>query len=117
MKVKFSETPREFDFNCPCNHNHVQRDYGEIQLDADDLISFVTSSGKKSDVVGKSWGLFVTQSTNSRLKKQGLRTAIIMDGWRREYVVVVDDEEGFWKYLKDEGYDLMMWLDEVKPEK
>ena len=119
MKIEIFETPREFSFTCPKNHTHIQRDYGEIYLEDGDLVSFVTASGKKSDVVGKSFGFFVTQSMNKRLAEQGLRTALIISQWNRHCVVVVDTDkmEDFWEYLEKEGYSFGNWLDEAKPEK
>lgn len=114
MKVVKTEPPRKFE----AGTQEVlvkQKECGRIWLEDNELVTFITKSGKEHDVVGKSWGFFATQSINKRLKEHGFRTALIVNQWNRHYVVLVDTEEmeAFWAYLEKEGYTFGHWMDEV----
>ena len=47
--------------------------YFSIQLDNNDLITFLTKDNKEWDVVKKNWGFYATPSINDRLFNQGFR--------------------------------------------
>jgi len=96
-------------------NNHIEiKDVGEIYLDPDEQITFVTSGGKRHDFVSKTWGFYVTPSINVRLKKEGFKTALVKNKQNRIYLKTVEKEkiDLFNKYCKDEKQTIIEWLDE-----
>jgi|ERR1044071_5279692 hypothetical protein len=91
-------------------------DCGEIHLDPDEQVSFVTSSGKRHDFAAKSWGFYVTPSVNGRLKKEGFKTALVRNSKGQYYVMVVEIERigEFESYVQQEKNVVLEWLDERK---
>lgn len=110
MKLEVKETPRSFTVK-----GHEVKDFGKIILDSDDMISFKTKSGKEYDFVAKDWGFYASPSINSRLKKEGFKTALVVNESNQLYVMVVDNDkiDEFKKYLKvNQNNRLISWLDE-----
>lgn len=89
-------------------------DCGRIQLDADEQVTFVTSSGKQHDFTAKAWGFYTTPSVNGRLKDQGFKTALVRNQGGRVYVMTVERErlDEFSAYITTEGMVVEEWLDE-----
>ena len=115
MKVLIKNTPREFEVS-----NITLKDYGKIELQANEMISFKTLSGKEYDFVAKEWGFYATPSINSRLKNEGFKTALVVNENNQLYIMAVEKEkiEEFKKYLRDDNQKLICWLDEwFKEEK
>ena len=72
MKYSLKKKARIFKVG---TNNHIEiKDVGEIYLDPDEQITFVTRDGKRHDFVSKTWGFYVTPSINVRLKKEGFKT-------------------------------------------
>lgn len=91
------------------------KDYGKIILDPDEMISFITVSGKELDITAKEWGFYATPSINSRLRKQGFKTALVENKHGRIYVMVVDMDRLnlFDEYCRKEGQFVREWLDMI----
>ncbi len=110
MKTEIKGSPREFKVK-----KFTIKDFGKIHLDNDEMISFVTKSGKEYDFTAKSWGFYATPSVNSRLKNQGFKTALVLNENNQLYVMSVESEkmDEFCAYIKD-GQDnrVICWLDE-----
>jgi hypothetical protein len=89
-------------------------DCGRVHLLPDEMVTFVTPSGKEYDVAAKDWGFYATPSVNGRLKDQGFKTALVRNSQGRYYVMLVEAEgtDKFLKYLRDEQQELCEWLDE-----
>jgi hypothetical protein len=110
MRVKLKRPPRVFyvgkDRKTPI------ADCGEICLAANEQVTFVTPSGRRHDVAAKSWGFYATASTNSRLKKEGFRSLLAVNGLGRFYVMLVDKKrmKAFRRYLAGEGMRVIRWL-------
>jgi hypothetical protein len=52
VKIKISKKPRIFTIK------DIQiKDYGKIKLDTNEMISFITESGKEYDFAAKDWGV------------------------------------------------------------
>lgn len=87
---------------------------GDIELDADELVTFTAASGSELDVTRKSWGYYATPSLNGRLREHGLRAALAAGGEpARMYLLLVEDgeEQAFNDYLASEGMRVVAWLD------
>ena len=113
MKIKLNETPRVFTVG---KDNKIEiSDWGKIQLNFDEQITFVTESDKQYDVVAKSWGFYATPSVNKRLKNEGFKTALVKNEHGNYYIMVVDKEklEDFKAYLEGEKNKIQRWLDEL----
>lgn len=110
MKHNFKETPRCFSVK-----THEVKDFGKIYLEEGEMVSFVTPSNKEYDFVAKEWGFYSTPSINSRLKKEGFKSALVVNESNQLYVMTVEKDkiEFFLTYLKtNQDNKLICWLDE-----
>lgn len=110
MKIEKMNPPRRF--GVPSGEIHH---CANITLNADEQITFTTTSGKEYDVVKKPWGFFATASINGRLKKFGFRTALISDSTGKLFVCLVesDKEDDFTRYLEQDHARILCWLSET----
>ena len=113
MKTKFIKSPRKYAVGL--KNQVTLLDCGQIYLKPDEQITFVTPHGKKYDFTAKSWGFYVTQSMNVRLKKEGFKVALVKNSLGRFYVMAVDAKKvkDFKKYLRSDKNELVQWLDEL----
>lgn len=112
MKFNPNNPPRTFRVG---DKNHIEiSDCAHVELSPNELITFVTPSGKEYDVACKSWGFYATPSMNVRLVNQGFKTALVRNSLGRVYVAIVDTEsrQEFEDYLKNDKAVLEEWLDE-----
>ncbi len=88
------------------------RHCANIELEADEQVTFFTPSGAEYDVVRKSWGYYATPSLNRRLLSFGLDSALVRSSEGQLYVLLVERGKGeeFEAYLKDEGMEVVLWL-------
>jgi len=107
MKVKTIEEPRTFEVN-----NVKIKDYGKINLDSNEMITFVTKSLKEYDFTAKDWGFYITPSINDRLQKQGFDVAIVENTIGKIFIMAVEKEkkEIFHKYCINEKKKILQWL-------
>ena len=91
-------------------------DVGKIKLLTDEIITFITESGKEYDLGRKSWGFYATPSINSRLKKEGFKTALVKNTQNRYYIMLVEKEkvDEFFSYIYEDQQEVIEWLDERK---
>ena len=89
-----------------------------IQLNLDEQVTFTTNSGKEYDVMKKSWGFFATPSINNRLKKFGLKTALIVDSTGKMFICLVEDDkvEEFQRYLEQGQERIQCWLSDISDQ-
>ena len=112
MEVKLNDPPRRFNVGI---QNQIEiSDCGKVKLEADEQITFITSSGKEHDVAAKTWGFYATASVNGRLVDQGFKTAFVRNSVGRYYVMLVDRNRisEFEEYLREEKQVVEEWLDE-----
>lgn len=112
MDARFNNPPRKFNVGI---QNQVEiSDCGKVELEANEQITFVTSSGREHDVAAKTWGFYATSSVNGRLVDQGFKTAFVRNSIGRYYVMLVDRKRisEFEEYLRSEKQVLDEWLDE-----
>ena len=109
MKTTIKKNPRVFFVS-----NGIRHDYGTIQLDQDEQITFVFPGTSEYDVTRTSWGLYATPSMNYRLPKFGLRAALIRTPEPRYHIVIVQKEkERMFKYdMEKNSYSIITWFDQ-----
>ena len=89
-------------------------DCGRVALEPDEQVTFTTASGGEYDVARKDWGFYATPSTNGRLKSFGLRAALVLSGYQKLFVVLVEagKEDVFLEYVAADQQRLLCWLDD-----
>ena len=112
MKLNLKNPPRKFKLRD--EKEIIISDMGEVILESDEQVTFVTSNGKRHDFVAKPWGFYATPSVNSRLKKEGFKTALVKNEFGQIYIMVVDAErlELFDEYCVSEEQTVLEWLDQ-----
>ena len=109
MRLLLNKTPRVF----RVGHYDIS-DHGKIELAPGDLVGMVTASGRQCDFTAHEWGFYATPSTNSRLKDQGFKTAVIRNPQGRIFVNVVEQDklDLYAQYLEEQAAQVLCWLDE-----
>lgn len=111
MKLTLIEPPREFEVG------QAQRiklkDCAHIQLEPDELVTFVTEAGAEYDVARKSWGFYATPSLNGRLPQFGWRALLVKSPGGRFYIFLVErgKEAECQSYMDLENHSIVCWLD------
>jgi hypothetical protein len=102
-------------FRVGINQQIEMVDCGRVCLEANQQVTFITSSGKEHDFAAKGWGFYATPSINGRLRDQGFRTALVRSALSGRYFVLVIEQElmaEFHAYLEAEKLVVAEWLDE-----
>jgi len=109
MKTEYIDPPREFTvLGIDIRHS------ANLELEDDEQVTFVTSSGTEFDVVRKSWGYYATPSLNQRLPDNGLRPVLVRgDRSGKMYVLLVETgkEDDFYEYVRWDQMTIVCWLD------
>lgn len=113
MKITLNNPVRTF--KPRANGDVIISDVGKIELNDNEMISFVTKSGREHDFVAKEWGFYATPSVNSRLKNEGFKTALVKNQSGNIYVMVVDKDKAqeFDSYCEKENQLVIEWIDEI----
>jgi len=115
MKFEPKNPPRRFAVG-----NSVKfemKDCGNLHLDADEQVTFVTPSGAEYDVAAKEWGFYATPSLNGRLEQFGLRGVLIRNRDTGRYFVLLvarGREPQFDAYCTHENLAVIAWLDSTE---
>ena len=72
MKIKFKKKPRIFH---PTKEFKI-KNYGSIELNSGEQF-YLNLNYSYNEITRKNWGFYLTCSCNSRLKKNGFKTAIV----------------------------------------
>lgn len=110
MKTEFKDPPRTYEVK-----GHKVSDMGNIYLEDNEQVTFVTKSGKECDFTAKNWGFYLGPSVNSRLKRQGFKVALAMNEQNQLYVHAVEEDklDEFHKYMKEnQNNKVICWLDD-----
>lgn len=112
MKLFLKSEPRKFLVGA--NEDIVISDCGSVALEADEQITFTTDCGGEYDVARKEWGYYATPSINGRLPGFGYKTALVLNKFKRYYVMIVEEAKlkEFQDYCKSESMIVVEWLDE-----
>ena len=111
MKIKKKKMPRKFVVGI--HKKFIIKDMGEVYLAPNEQLTFITDNKSKYDLCRKNWGFYATPSINSRLKKEGFKTALVKNSLNRIFVMVVEKKNmlKFKKYRKDQNQKVLLWLD------
>ena len=110
MKTDLKSQPRTFRVG---KDNQIEiSDYGQLFLNPDEMLSFVTPTKKYFDIVQKDWGFYATPSINSRLAKEGFHTALVRNLSGQEYIMLVEKElkQKFYEYCESDNQVILRWL-------
>ena len=114
MKFEVNSDPRIF----PVGIAHTQLSHvADIDLEADEMVTFVTEGNIEYDVCRKSWGYYATPSLGGRLRAFGWRAAVMRNiDTRHCFVVLVqEDMENEWMaYMLLERQELVLWIDDFE---
>jgi hypothetical protein len=117
MELRAIDPPRTFEVGTKgATISHC----ADAELEPDEQITFVTSSGTELDVVRKDWGYYAAPSLNGRLSEHGLRAVLAVGQPREEglsprmYLLLVErgHEHEFEAYASSEGMRVAAWLDD-----
>jgi hypothetical protein len=114
MKVRSQDPPRAFAVGK--ESSITVRHCADVELEPDEQVTFVSSSGSEYDVVRKSWGYYAAGSLNGRVREHGLRAALVANAQGRLYLLLVErgSEADFRDYLAREEQRLLGWLDDER---
>lgn len=112
MKLNLKKIPREY--NVGRDDKITIKDCGQIHLDPDEQVTFMTADDREYDLCRKDWGYYATPSMNDRLKRFGFKTALVRNSKGQIFIMLVEsDKLGLFKqYLSDEDNTVLNWLDE-----
>lgn len=105
--------PRQF----PVGVNDIYLSHvANIALRPDEMVTFVSDGDREYDVTAKDWGYYATPSVGNRLRRFGMRAALMTNIRTHEVFVVVVfvDHIASWReYMVAEHQELIVWLDEL----
>lgn len=109
MKLELKESPREFAVG-----SVSIRDWGRIQLDAREMVTIGTLSGRDCDITATDWGFYLGSSLNARLRREGFKVALVRNSLDKFFINVVEKDKVslFEEYLIQEKSRVVTWLDE-----
>ncbi len=111
MKIKFKKKPRIFN---PTKEVKI-KNYGSIELHNGDQF-YLKLKNSYNEITRQNWGFYLTSSCNSRLKKNGFKTAIVKSKMGKKdkifvKIVLKNKIKEFNKYLKKNKSEVLSWLD------
>lgn len=112
MEININKKPRTFKVGI---HRKTKiKDCGKINLNPDEMVSFINNEGHEYDIVSKDWGFYATPSINKRLLDEGYKTALVKNSFNQFYIMLVDKNkmDKFKKYCIDDKQTVIEWLDE-----
>ena len=114
MDLQIKDAPRQFAVN-----EFTVYDYGKVGLNPWEMISVVTGSGLECDITMTDWGMYLGPSLNGRLKKEGFKTALVINEFGKIFVNAVEQNkiDDFKKYIQSENSRVVCWLDEWLADK
>jgi hypothetical protein len=114
MKFNVKSVPRIF----PVGISQIPLSHvADIDLEPDEMVTFVTEGNLEYDVCRKSWGYYATPSLGGRLRAFGWRAAVMRNIVTRHcFVVLVQEgmEDDWVEYMLVERQELVMWIDDFE---
>ena len=106
MRINKKKKPRKFLIN-----KKIQlKDMGNILLKNDEQITFIHGKNQEYDVCKKNWGFYISQSINSRVKKEGFKIVLVKNIYDKYYLMAVSDQKKFKEYCKKEKQKIIKWF-------
>ena len=112
MKFEPQLPPRFFQVGNSVKFN--MKDCGCVELEHDEQLTFITTTGAEYDVARKDWGFYATPSLNGRLEQFGLRAVLIRNRETVRYFLLLVEsgrEADFNAYCEQENLAVVAWLD------
>jgi hypothetical protein len=111
MKLEIKDPPRSYE--CGFEVKRIIKDCASLELAENEQITLTSPSGSEYDITRKNFGYYATPSTNGRLQRFGLRTAIARNRLDQLFVLLVESggEDKFETYLQEEQMSLICWID------
>ncbi len=114
MKFNVKSVPRIF----PVGISQIPLSHvADIDLEPDEMVTFVSEGNLEYDVCRKSWGYYATPSLGGRLRAFGWRAAVMRNiDTRHSFVVLVqeDMEDEWMAYMLLERQELVLWIDDFE---
>ena len=115
IEPKLKDDPRIFQL-----HGSEMRDHGKIIFYSDskktnEILILENATGKQCDITATSWGYYLGGSLNDRMKKNGFRTALMVNKNDQIYLIAVDSAKmnDLDSYLRaQENSRILYWIDE-----
>lgn len=87
------------------------KDVGKIILKKKEHLT-IEVNRKKNEICALDWGMYATSSINNRLKKEGLRTFIVKNIYKKIFIMLVDKKKlkNFRSYIKSEKIKILKEL-------
>ena len=105
MHLEPVEPPRTFDVGTR-RLAHV----ADVGLEPGEMVTVRGSSGE-FDVTRTAFGFYATGSLNARVSEHGLRAVLCVNAASRAYLLLVEDEAAFERYLAEESMTVLCRLD------
>ena len=104
------------------NSNLILKDCGEIVLENNELVTFVSKKklNETYDVTKKNWGYYATPSINKRLLKNNFFAYIVQNRETKNFFIMIVNStksKSFLKYIKKENLVLIPWPKKLKYQK
>lgn len=115
MKIIKKNKPRKFIVGN--KKKIIIKDCAKIFLNKNEQITFIGKNKLEYDVARKDWGFYATPSLNGRLKKFGLKSALVRSKISNMFYILLvekNKKKEFNKYIKDENCEIITWLDSDK---
>ena len=113
MRINENIPPRTFAVGL--RNQTTISDCGDIHLEPNESVTFVTGDHSRLDFARKDWGFYATPSVNKRLVNEGFKTAIVKNLAGAVYIMVVktNQMERFYQYLDEDKQEVIQWLDTI----
>lgn len=87
----------------------------DIELEANEQITFVGPEGSEVDFVKKEWGYYLTPSVNRRLKSFGMDTYLVQNSVGAVYVMSVEKgkTEAFNNYIASTEQKIILNMSDI----
>ncbi len=107
VKINLKKKIRKFKVGL--KNNITLKDVGDITLNNNEIITF--KFGRKNyDFGKKNWGFYISQSINSRVKKEGFKIALVKNIYGRYYLMAVSNKKKFKDYCIKEKQKIIKWF-------
>ncbi len=109
MRPALKDKPREFGAA-----GLTIKDFGQLFLEAQEMVTLVSPGGRECDVTAMSWGFYLAPSLNARLRDQRFKTALVRNSQGRLFLnaVEMDKMALFEQYLTEQNSHILCWLDD-----
>ena len=84
MKNLLKSKPREFSVG-----EITIKDYGQIKLEAWEMVSLMNKRGSQCDLTATDWGFYLGGSVNDRMSREGYKVCVVKNRYGKIYINAV----------------------------